>query len=70
MGILISRKKFRNYSLDYEGCYLKMWKFLFKNKNKMIVRGRKAKVIDWSDAKEIDISGVIKNFLKTDKNGK
>ena len=31
-----------------------------------MIRGNRAKVIDWSDTKEIDIS-ILKNFLETDK---
>ena len=30
------------------------------------IRGQRAKVIDWSDTKEIDIS-ILKSFLETDK---
>ena len=32
-------------------------------RNNMIIRGNRAKVIDWSDTKEVDIS-VVKDFLK------
>ena len=31
-----------------------------------VIRGQRAKVIDWSDTKEIDIS-ILKSFLETDK---